>query len=248
MNKRVNHILELLTEHKEMEVSTLAAELQVSQVTMRKDLDALEEMGLVRREHGFALIGNTDDIRGRLAYHYEKKKKIAEKAAETVRDGETLMVESGSCCALLAEVLAEKKRGVTLITNSVFIADRLRNCENITVVLLGGIYQGDAQVTVGPTVRLCAENYYVDKLFVGTDGYWGKTGFTNKDQLRAQAVRDMARQAEKVIILTESEKFSIRGAAPLNITSSDITVITDPQVRDETVKELEMQFISVIKA
>lgn len=247
MNKRANQILEYLTEHKQMEVSSLAELLQVSQVTVRKDLDELAELGLVRREHGYASIRNRDDIRGRLAYHYEKKQKIAEAAAKLVSDGETIMIESGSCCALLAETLAAKKKDVTVITNSAFIADHLREAENISVMLLGGIYQRDAQVTVGPAVRLCAENFYVDKFFIGTDGYSDKTGFTNKDQLRAQAVRDMARQAEQVIILTESEKFGRRGTVPLNISSSDITVITDPQISTDTVKELEEQYINVIK-
>ncbi len=246
MNKRANQILEYLTENKQMEVSALAELLGVSQVTVRKDLDELSEMGLVRREHGYASIRNRDDIRGRLAYHYEKKMKIAEKAASLVSDGETVMIESGSCCALLAERLAQKK-DVTVITNSAFIADHLRDCENISVMLLGGIYQRDAQVTVGPAVRLCAENFYVDKFFIGTDGYSDKTGFTNKDQLRAQAVRDMARQAEQVMILTESEKFGRRGTVPLNISSSDISVITDSQISDENVKELEEQYINVIK-
>ena len=245
MNKRANQILEYLTENKQMEVSSLAELLGVSQVTVRKDLDELSEMGLVRREHGYASIRNRDDIRGRLAYHYEKKQKIAEKAASFVSDGETVMIESGSCCALLAERLAQKK-DVTVITNSAFIADRLRGSE-ISVMLLGGIYQRDAQVTVGPAVRLCAENFYVDKFFIGTDGYSSKTGFTNKDQLRAQAVRDMARQAEQVIILTESEKFGRHGTVPLNITSSDISVITDSQISDETAKELEEQYINLIK-
>jgi len=245
MNKRANQILEYLTENKQMEVSSLAELLGVSQVTVRKDLDELSEMGLVRREHGYASIRNRDDIRGRLAYHYEKKQKIAEKAASLVSDGETVMIESGSCCALLAERLAQKK-DVTVITNSAFIADRLRDSE-ISVMLLGGIYQRDAQVTVGPAVRLCAENFYVDKFFIGTDGYSSKTGFTNKDQLRAQAVRDMARQAEQVIILTESEKFGRHGTVPLNITSSDISVITDSQISDETAKELEEQYINLIK-
>ena len=91
--------------------------LDVSQVTIRKDLDALEKSGIIIREHGYAVLNDSDDINTRLAYHYEIKQKIARKAAETIHDGETLMIESGSCCSLLALEIAKTKQEVTLITN-----------------------------------------------------------------------------------------------------------------------------------
>lgn len=101
MNNRTNRILELLTQEKRLEVSLLSEKLGVSQVTVRKDLDALEARGIIKREHGFALLRSEDDINGRIAYHYEEKRKIAARAAELVRSGDTVMIESGSCCALL---------------------------------------------------------------------------------------------------------------------------------------------------
>ena len=76
MKNRGNKILELLTKDNKIEVSHLAEELGVSQVTMRKDLDTLESKGVIKREHGFALLCSTDDINGRIAYHYEEKRKI----------------------------------------------------------------------------------------------------------------------------------------------------------------------------
>ena len=99
---------------------------------------------------------------------------------------------------------------------------------------------------VGPMVRQCAQNFYVPLFFLGTDGYSQKTGFTNQDQMRAQAVRDMAPQAEQIIILTESEKFSQHGIVPLNLKEYQRTVITDDQVDASTVKELEEQGITVL--
>ena len=105
MKNRTNKILELLTSEKRIEVSQLAEYLGVSQVTIRKDLDALEAKGIIKREHGHAVLCSTDDINGRIAYHYEEKKKIALKATELVHEGDTIMIESGSCCALLADTL-----------------------------------------------------------------------------------------------------------------------------------------------
>lgn len=110
MKNRSNKILELLTQENKLEVSLLAEKLGVSQVTIRKDLDALEEKGIIKREHGFALLRSADDINGRIAYHYETKWEIAKKAAELVSSGDTIMIESGSCCALLADALTVSKK------------------------------------------------------------------------------------------------------------------------------------------
>ena len=227
MNGRKDRILELLTKEKRINVNALSNLLGVSQVTIRKDLDSLEQTGMVKREHGFAILASENDILGRLAYHHEIKKQIALKAAELVDDNETIMIESGSCCAILAQVLCEKKKGLSIITNSAFIADYIRSYTDFEIVLLGGIYQHDSQAIVGPMVRLCCENFWVDKYFIGLDGYSPKIGFTNRDQLRAQAVRDMAHQAEHIIVVTESEKFNKPSNVPLNITNKVSFVITD---------------------
>lgn len=246
MNKRANQILEYLTEEKKMEVTLLAQKLGVSQVTVRKDLDELESQGIIIREHGFACLGSTDNLHARIAYHYEAKRKIAGRATELISDGDTLMIESGSCCALLAEALTASKKDLTIITNSAFIADHIRGKSNFQIVLLGGIYQQDAQVLVGPMIRQCVENFYVNHFFIGTDGYSRRTGFTNQDQMRAQAVRDMACQAEHIVILTESEKFTRHGIVPLNLRDYPRTVITDSRISKETVEELNHEQVEVI--
>ena len=166
MKKRETIILELLSEAGKLDVTELAERLGVSQVTVRKDLDALEQKGILRREHGCAIFGGQDDINNRLALHYEEKKVIAKRAAEMVETGETVMIENGSCCALLAEEIARTKAGATIITNSAFIASYIRKIEGVRVVLLGGDFQNDAQVMVGPILRTCAAQFYVNKLFV----------------------------------------------------------------------------------
>lgn len=246
INKRLNKILELLTKENKIEVALLSDKLGVSQVTIRKDLDELESRGIIKREHGAALLCSMDDINGRIAYHYEVKRKIADKAAELISDGDTIMIESGSCCTLLAEALTGLKRDLTIITNSSFITDYIRGKSNFQIILLGGIYQQDSQVMVGPMIRQCAENFCVDLFFIGTDGYSSKAGFTNRDQMRAQAVRDMAPQAEQVIVLTESEKFSRHGVVPLNLKDQVKLVITDAQINAASAAELENRHIRVM--
>lgn len=243
---RSNQILEHIIDGKKVEVSLLAKKLGVSQVTIRKDLDELEGKGIVRREHGYAMLNNQDDLTGRLAYHYDQKRAIARRAAEMVHDGDIIMIENGSCCALLADYLAGTKRDLTIVTNSAFIADYIRRKAKFDIVLLGGIYQRDSQVMVGPMVRQMAENFCVDLFFIGTDGYSELSGFTNRDQMRAQAVRDMAQQAEKVIVLTESGKFYRHSAVPLNLKDKIKMVITDTEIEDEMKEKLEEKGIQVI--
>ena len=233
MSKRDATILELLTTRGKTEVATLSEVLGVSEVTVRKDLDALQEKGLVQRVHGFATLADPNDVGGRLAYHYEEKRLIARAAAELVQDGSTIMIESGSCCALLARELADTKDGVTIVTNSAFICNYVRNSPRVSCTLLGGAYQRDSQVMVGPLVHTCAQEFYVDRLFIGADGWIEGVGFTNADQMRADAVRSMAESASEVVVLTESQKFAQRGAVPMRLPYKKISVITDTLITEE---------------
>lgn len=83
---------------------------------------SLAERGLIRREHGFARMAAPDDLTSRLAYHYDAKKRIAQSAAAAIPDGATVLIESGSVCALLAEELCRVDRSIRIVTNSAFIA------------------------------------------------------------------------------------------------------------------------------
>lgn len=110
MSKRTNRILELLTDKGQLEVSSLADLLDVSKVTIRKDLNELEQKGIIVREHGLAVLRSRDDINGRMAYHYEEKKKIAAEAAKLVNDGDTIIIESGASRAARRDADQHEKR------------------------------------------------------------------------------------------------------------------------------------------
>lgn len=240
MSERHTKILELLTENKKVEVTQLSKLLNVSQVTIRKDLDQLENKGLIQRLHGFAILNSSDDMNSRLAYHYDVKQKIAKLACEDVQDGETIMIESGSCCALLALEIAQTRKDITIVTNSTFIADYIRKAPHIKIILLGGEYQNESQVLVGPMIRKCVETFFVDKFFIGTDGFSENSGFTGNDYMRSESVRDMAKQAKNVIVVTESAKFNQVGVVNLLPTHEISCVVTDqdiPQRSEEFLKE-----------
>ena len=238
MRERLTQILDILAEKKRVTVLELEELLKVSGVTVRKDLSVLEEKGLLKREHGFATLPESDDVSTRLLFNYETKRRIAQKALESIKDGETLMIESGSSCALLAEEIVNNRRGVTIITNSVFIATFLRDKVGARIILLGGEFQTEAQVMVGPLVKKCAENFYVEKLFVGTDGF-NESGAMAGDMMRAEAVRSMAESARRLIILTESKKFSQVGVVPLLPYKKISAIYTDEKISDAAGKILE---------
>ena len=245
MKERQNRILDALTKHEKLEVKELAEMMEVSQVTIRKDLDALTKQGLIIRNHGYATLNNSDDMNNRLAYHYEMKQRIAKKVCEDIHDGETIMIESGSCCALVALEIAQSKKNITIITNSAFIADYIRN-EEVKVILLGGEYQASSQVLVGPITINNANNFFVDKYFIGADGFSEKSGFTGKDYLRAETVREMAKQATQVIVVTESEKFGHIGTVNLLDTKNVAKVYTDTHIPQEDECYLNEMNVEVI--
>lgn len=244
---RHTKILELLTEKNKVDVTELSQNLGVSQVTIRKDLDMLEKKGLIVREHGFATLNGQDDMNNRLAYHYDIKQQLAKSACQMIEDGETIMIESGSCCALLAQEIASTKKDVTIITNSSFIADYIRQYSQVKLILLGGEYQKEAQVVVGPMTRRCVEAFFVDKFFIGTDGFSKNTGFTGNDYMRSETVRDMARQAAHVIVVTESSKFQQVGLVNLLPTQDVYCVVTDGMIPQESEEYLQSQNVIVKK-
>ncbi|MBU9735163.1 DeoR/GlpR family DNA-binding transcription regulator [Diplocloster agilis] len=233
MEERHIRIIELVSIHKKIEVSKLAELLHTSQVTVRKDLDVLADKGILKRERGYAVLNAEDDINYRMAFHYEIKRKIALSAAKLVQDGETVMIESGSACMLLAELLAYEKRGVTIITNSAYLASYVKDAPGVKVTLLGGDYQPRAQAMVGPLTKMCAQQFCVDKIFVGTDGFSETNGFTGDNLVRADTVRAMAESAHRTVVLADAEKFTRAGTVSFLKPSEVSVVITDSGIPGE---------------
>jgi len=211
INERQSEIVKIVEKNGKVLVKDLSKMLNISEVTIRKDLNLLDEYGILIREHGFASKKNSADILNRLSINYEIKKKIAKKACDLLGENETVIIGSGSTCALLTEEISRFKPNVTIITHSLYIASHVKKIGNNKIILLGGEYQKDAQVLVGPLVRSSIKQFYVDKIFLGTDGFIKKAGFMGSDSLRTEAVMNMSESARKIIILTDSSKFNKRG-------------------------------------
>ncbi len=247
MNERQLSILSKVIDKPKINVAQLSKEFGVSQVTIRQDLRILEEKGFLRRFHGGAMPVPDDDIMKRLTINLDVKIRIAKKAAELVENGETIIIESGSTNALLAHELAEHKN-VSIITNSTFISRYIRGINNVKVILLGGDYQHESEVLVGPLTKLCLKQFHVDKVFIGVDGFSPDIGFTCVNLMRAEVVHAMAAQAQKIIVVTDSSKFDKVGVARLFKAEDVNMVITDSFLKKEQEEILRSYDIEVIKA
>ena len=236
INKRQSEIVEMVDSEKQVTVKELSEKLGVSEVTIRKDLDTLSEYGILIRHHGYALKKNTADIVNRLSINYDSKCKIARKANALIGFNETILIGSGSTCALLAEEIVRTKPNVTIITHSIYIAEHASRLGNNKIILLGGEYQRDAQVMVGPLVRSSVRQYYVDKIFLGTDGFVKNVGFMGSDVLRTEAVKNMAESARHIIIITDSTKFSKRGLLVQFSQKEPTRIITDKKLQEDYIE------------
>lgn len=248
LKERHTALLEYVTEHGKTEVATLAEYLHTSKVTIRKDLDTLSQRGILRRERGYAVLKDPGDINYRMAFHYDNKQKIAHVAASLVKDGETLIIESGSTCALFAEELAKTRQNITIITNSVYLADYVADYGNIQIILLGGTLQPKGRSLVGPLTKRAIKEFHVDKIFTGTDGYSKDYGFTGEDLTRTDTVREMTKSATHTYVLADSAKFHQSGAVAYLRFQEVYQVITDSGISGEDKDYLISQGIQVLLA
>lgn len=236
LNERQSKILKLLGRDDLTSVKDLSSRLRVSSVTIRQDLNFLESEGLLKRVHGGAVLEDADDLSSRLGFNYDKKLRIARKAASLVNEGETILIESGSTNALLARELIRKKN-VTLITTNVFIARQFRKNEQTSIILLGGIYQRGSESLVGKITKVCLDQINFDKAFIGIDGYTTETGFTLRDLFRAEISSYIIKKSCEVTIVSDSSKFgkkeltNICYPADINHIATDNDL--DPQYKDD---------------
>ncbi|WP_145509013.1 DNA-binding transcriptional regulator YciT [Yersinia alsatica] len=243
MNLRQQSIIQLVNDRQRISVSELAQANQVSEVTIRQDLNLLEKRGLLKRVHGSAVALQSDDVDVRMMSHFATKQKLANHAASLVNDGETIFIESGSSNALLAHKLAQRP-GITLVTVSGYIARQLKDsaCE---VILLGGIYQKKSDSMVGPLTQLCLRHVHFSKAFIGIDGYQPNAGFTGRDMLRAEVINNVLAKGAENIILADASKFGQVHQNSLSPLSSISRVITDNRLPTVYQQQLIAQGIQV---
>jgi DeoR/GlpR family transcriptional regulator of sugar metabolism len=245
VNERHHKILGLLSQDYETSVKNLTETMEVSAVTIRQDLNFLAKEGLLRRVHGGAVLKDADDIANRLGIDYEKKLKIAKKAASFVTLGETVLIESGSVNALLARELI-KKGQINILTTNVFIARQFRKVAQANIILLGGIYQHQSESMVGKITKLCIDNINFSKAFIGIDGFTEESGFTSRDFFRAEISTHIIEKCKDVFIVSDSGKFGKVAITNICSPSQVNHIITDNDLPHSYIQVLKSKGVEVI--
>lgn len=244
MNARQNQIVQLVNERKRIQVTELVELIGVSGVTIRQDLNFLEQEGYLKRVHGAATTLQSDDIDNRLEVHFNIKQSLANKAADLVARNETVLIEGGSANALLARTLAERG-DVTIVTPSAYIAHLIRNT-TANIILLGGVYQHQGESLVGPLTKLCIENIHFSTAFLGVDGFHQDTGFTSRDMMRADIASTILAKQRRNIILTDSSKFGQIYPSTIGRFDQISILLSDNNASQSDLSFLKQQGIEVI--
>lgn len=247
LNKRQNEILKILGENYQTSVNELSEILGVSSVTIRQDLNFLEDQGLLKRVHGGAVLKDADDLVNRLGVNYEKKLRITKKVSSYIYEGETVLIESGSVNALLArEILKTKK--VNIITTNVHIARQFRKSKQANIIILGGIYQHDSETLVGKITKNCIDQVNFDKAFIGIDGYTRNEGFMLRDLFRAEISSYIIQKARDVFIVSDSTKFGKKELTGICYPGNVQHIATDKDLKPEYRREFTNAGVDLILA
>ncbi|MEM9636375.1 MAG: DeoR/GlpR family DNA-binding transcription regulator [Pseudomonadota bacterium] len=209
--RRAQILLELkLRPH--VRISELAHRFKASAETLRRDLDALAQDGLIHRAHGGASApsrGHYPSLDERTVERIAERERIAHLAAAEVHDGETLMIDSGSTTIELAKALAYRGVSCTVITNSLPIAMTLGHGA-ANVLLCPGEYQPSESAVIGTETLEFLRNYTVDRCMIGTSGFSAE-GVSETVHGFAAIKREMLRRAGVRQLLVGSEKFGQKG-------------------------------------
>ena len=245
MNERQQEIIYKVNELNQVSVNDLAQQFNVSVVTIRHDLNLLEQNGYLKREHGYAVAVDSDNLDARMKIKFPLKQKIAEYAASLVNNDEHIFIEGGSTNALLARHLAYTRR-ITLITSSYYIAQLLKNTD-LKVIVIGGEYQKKSESVVGELACLAIKHLHFDKAFIGVDGFLPSTGFSGRNHMRTELVNTILTKPSENIIITDSSKFGQKHSYQLSPIESIHRVITDQAIRVEDEQYLTAKKIIVDK-
>lgn len=247
--ERQIRIREFLEEREFVDLETLCRELDSSESTVRRDLVALEHQRVLKRVHGGALAvqprGHLLDFDWQRRRQSDEKQRIGQRAAALVEDDQTVILDGGSTVAAVAENLAS--RSLHAITNSLAIAQVLRNSRDIEVTLTGGYLFPRLEVLLGPLCEHMLASVAADVLVMGIGGATA-AGFTNNNTLLVGSERKMIEVSRKVIIVADSSKFGRSAMVPLAPLDVADVVVTDDKLQRDHREMLEGAGIDVVIA
>jgi DeoR family fructose operon transcriptional repressor len=236
---RQSRLQELLAQRGMSDLDSLATELGVSPSTIRRDLERLEQHGVVSRTHGGVIwIGDRTANASarpyafdqRMSYQIDPKKQIARAAAKLISPGETILLDGGTTTFYLAEQL--QGQSLQLVTNSLPIANLFLNDEHIELILSGGLMYPRYGVLLGPTAEHVLGTIHTQTLFLSVAGVNDGILY-NQNLLLVQAEQKMMQQAQRVVLLVDSGKFGQQALAKLCELKEIDVVVTDAELSEQ---------------
>ena len=253
MTKEERHemIMEALIKHGSVQVSDLVSMLNVSAVTVRKDLTDLEKSDKLYRSHGKAVLVNPY-INNRSVNEKEKlasdqKHAIGREAARLITQDDSIAIASGTTVHALARNIQPVHR-LTVVSASLAVSNILSQHDDIDIIQLGGMLRHSSLSVVGEYAMRILEQCSFSKLYLGVDGIDIEYGITTTDLREANLNQKMMAAAQKTSVLAASSKFGRRGFAQIADIDAVDAIITDAGVSPQVIKRIEELGIELIIA
>jgi DeoR family transcriptional regulator of aga operon len=246
--KRHEIILQKIQNEKYVEVANLCKLLNVSAVTIRKDLKLLEHKGLLFRTHGGASLDDPyiidRNVMEKEKISVEEKISIGQIAASLIVENDSIMIASGTTVQALAKFIKPKGK-LTVITSSLNVVNELLKHKEISILQLGGYVRHSSSSVVGSYALQTLDDFSCSKLFLGIDGVDLEYGLTTSHSEEALLNKKMIESSEKVILLADSSKFGKKSLARICLIDDIDEVITDDEISPKTVQKLKEKGIKV---
>jgi DeoR/GlpR family transcriptional regulator of sugar metabolism len=247
--QRREKILALLRENGSCRVQELSALFKVSEPTIRLDLETLEKTHSITRQHGGAFIADFPSFTGKLTLehteHMEEKRKIGAKAAEFIKSGDNIILDSGTTLTELAKYIVDRK-DLNIITSAINITLILGAEPTNHILLTGGELKAPTLSMTGEKAAAIFKDIYVEKLFLATGGFSLTAGLTYPGISDIPLKQAMINSAKTVFLLADSSKMEKIYFASLNCLQKIHYLITDDKISSDYVKKLKALGVTVI--
>jgi len=252
--ERYNKIRELLEKNGAVTAAELRTQMGTSYETIRRDLEHLEKNGLLKRSHGGAvkiIRGDSAqesyiDYKSRQPQNLEKKHRIALKAAEFIREGQAIALDSGTTSHELARIIKDRFNSLTVVTNSFNVVNELVDKKNYTIILSGGIFKSDEYSFVSDVSYDIFSKLNLHTFFLTTCGVSVDRGVTYQriDEISTQV--KMLEASEKTILITDSSKIGVNSLIKMCDLDKINCIITDCDVTQEVVEQFKNVGVEMI--
>lgn len=254
--QRFHSILTSLRQTGSVSVEDLSQALDVTVVTIRRDLDALERQGLLRRTHGGAVsieplfyepFRHDRSFQAQVERLAEEKRRIGRAAAALIGQGETIAVTPGTTATEVIRGLP-MNYNLTVVTNTANVTMELSKRKDVNVFVTGGHLHGEWFSLVGPTAIRSLENMLIHTLFLGADGLdaeWGASCFSSDE---AELNGAMVKHARRHVAVVDHTKFGVVANWRICQTNTLHTIVTDTGATDEMIAPFQKMGIEVIRA